>query len=183
MRRLTLEEASTVSERSRDVGSRPSFYDASTRDFVEISSEFETYLILAPAQVKSDVSSLFQTVLDNDPNQAGLRSDVLTSFLDLESDNELERKRRFESLTSLYDDVRSRFITSIEGFEDLREVSLLQESLTTSLEGIVASRDRHEFNNAVIQVLKRRDGASGLSESRTESQAWVRVLTEYESNV
>ena len=183
MRRLTLEESSLVSERSRGDGNRPSFYDSSVQSSVEISSDFETYLILAPAQVKGDVSSLFQTVLDNDPNQVGLRSDVLTSFLNIESNNEVERKRKFESLTSLYDTVRSGFVTSIEGFEDLREVGLLQEALTTSLEGVVAARDRHEFNNAAIQVLKRRDSASGLSESHTESQAWVRVLTEYESNV
>jgi len=111
-------------------------------------------LILATSQVKEDVSGLFQVVIDNDPNHAGLRSTVLSSFLENDSNNEIEKKRKFSNLTSLYDSVRSEFSSSIEGFEDVRETSLLQEALTSSLSGIVAARDRHEFNNSVNQGIE-----------------------------
>jgi len=180
MRRLTLDEAEQVSASAREPGERPTFYNATTRADEEISQEFEAYLILTPSSVRSEISTFFQTILDNDPNNVQLREQLLSEFLEEELRNASESQRVFSNLTEYYDSVRTSLSSSVEGFEDVTEVPLLQEATTSSMGDIVSTRDRHQLDYAVLRVLQTR-AENGRSATLTEElRSWVRVLTEYE---
>lgn len=180
MRTLTLEEAATVTDASRGDGDRPDFFNAQISSEAEISQEFEAYLILTPISTRSSVSSFFQVILDNDPNQIDVRNQLIDEFFEEEKRNELEAQRMYQQLTSYYDQVRSNLSASIEGFEDVQEATLLQEALTRSMGDIVAARDRHTFNYAALSVLSTRHEAGGAADFEQELRAWVRVLVEYD---
>jgi len=180
MRRLTLDEAETVTASARAAGDRPLFFNATTLTDEEISQEFEAYLILTPISTRSDTSTFFQTILDNDPNQLDLRQQLLTEYLEEELRNETESQRVFDDLTQYYDQVRSNLAASLEGFEDVTEATLLQESLTSSMGDIVSARDRHHFNYAVFSVLRRRLENGGSATLSQELRSWVRLLVEYD---
>lgn len=180
MRRLTLEEADTVNESSRGDGDRPTYFNSRTGADEEISASFEAYLILTPISTRSSVSGFLQTILDNDPNQVDVRDQLLTEFFEEEKRNELEGQRMYEQLTEYYDQVRTSFAASLEGFEDVTEATLLQESLTRSMGSIVASRDRHTYNYSALSVLASRHEESGAGSQEQENRSWVRVLVEYD---
>lgn len=180
MRRLTLEEAETVTSSAREEGNRPEFFNAQSRVSEEISQEFEAYLILTPISVRSSVSSFFQTILDNDPNQIETRNQLIDEYLEEEQRNELESQRMYQQLTEYYDQIRANLSASLDGFENVAEATLLQEALTKSMGDIVSARDRHTFNYAVLAVLASRVETGGASDFEQELQAWVRVLVEYD---
>lgn len=180
MRRLTLEEASTVEANSRDDGERPLLFNAQSDTEEEISPEFEAYLVLTPISTRSQVSSFLQIVLDNDPNQIDTRKDLLDEYLEEEKRNELEGQRMYSQLTEYYDQVRTGFSSSLEGFEDVSEATLLQETLTKSMGNIVSARDRHTFNFAALSVLASRHESEGAEDFRQELRSWIRVLVEYD---
>lgn len=180
MRRLTLEEAETVTSSAREEGNRPEFFNAQSRVSEEISQEFEAYLILTPISVRSSVSSFFQTILDNDPNQIEVRNQLIDEYLEEEQRNELESQRMYQQLTEYYDQVRSDLSSSLDGFESVAEATLLQEALTKSMGDIVSARDRHTFNYAALAVLASRVETGGAADFEQELQAWVRVLVEYD---
>lgn len=180
MRRLTLEEAELVTSRSLPNGDRPLFFNASTQTTQEISPEFESYLIVTPLEVRSEVSSFLQTLADNDPNQVELRNQLMFEFLDEEMSDSIERQRNLEDITEYYDQVRASFSSSLEGFEDLAEVALLQETLTASMGEIVSVRDRHKLNYAVLSVLRRRLDNGRTQNLTQEIRSWIRTLVEYE---
>lgn len=180
MRRLTLEEAEIVTSSAREDGSRPTFFNAQSRAEEEISQEFEAYLILTPISVRSSVSSFFQIVLDNDPNQIETRDQLVDEYLEEEQRNELESQRMYQQLTEYYDSIRSTFSSSLDGFENVTEATLLQEALTRSMGNIVSARDRHIFNYAALSVLASRIDSGGAVDFQQELRAWVRTLVEYE---
>jgi len=179
-RRLTLEEAEIVTRLSREEGDRPELYRSVDNTETEISQEFESYLILTPTPTLNSVSSFFRVVLDNDPNQVDLRNQLFSEFLEEEQRNESENQRMFQQLTDLYDQTRESLASSLEGFSDVEEASLLQEAVTRSMGDIVSARDRHVFNSSVLSVLASRQESSGSTELRQELQSWIRVLLEYE---
>lgn len=180
MRRLTLEEAELVSNRSLPNGDRPTFFNANTQATQEIGVEFESYLIVTPIDTRSDVSTFLQTIQDNDPNQIELRNQLLFEFLDEEMSDEIQKQGNLDDLTSYYDRVRSTFSSSLEGFEDIDEASLLQEALTASMGDIVSARDRHKLNYAVLSVLRSRLDNGRSQTLSQEIRAWIRLLVEYE---
>jgi len=179
MRRLTLEEAERVGESAHGDGERPEFFNAQTDSEEEISPEFEAYLILTPISTRSGVSGFFQVVLDNDPNQIDTRNQLLDEYFEEEQRNELEGQRMYQQLTEYYDQVRTTFSASLEGFEDISESILLQEALTRSMGNIVSARDRHTFNYAALSVLLSRHQSEGAADFQQELRAWIRVLVEY----
>ncbi len=178
MRRLTLEEADTVASSVRE--DRPTFFNAQSGQEESISTEFEAYLILTPISVRSSVSSFFQVILDNDPNQVEVRNQLLTEYLEEEKRNELESQRMYEQLADYYDQVRSDLSSSLDGFEDVTEATLLQEAMTKSMGDIISARDKHAFNYAALSVLASRFEASGSGDFTQELRSWVRVLVEYD---
>jgi len=179
-RRLTLEEAASVTQLAREDGSRPELYRSTEGTETEIGRDFEAYLILTPTSTLNSMSSFFQVVLDNDPNQVELRDQLLSEFLEEEGRNESENQRMFQEITELYDQTRENLASSLEGFDDVEEAALLQEAFTRSMGDIVSARDRHIFNSSAISVLQARKDAGGSADLRQELQSWVRVLLEYE---
>lgn len=180
MRRLTLEETELVSNSAKAEGERPQFFNASTQTSEEISQNFEAYLIVTPIATRSDTSSFLQTILDNDPNQIDIRQQLMFEFLDEELNDSIEAQRGYESLTEYYDLVRSSLASSIEGFEDVEETTLLQESLTSSMGDIVSVRDRHKLNSSIVSVLRRRLDNGRSATLTQEIRSWIRLLVEYD---
>lgn len=179
-RSLTLEEAEKVSDQAKEEGSRPQYFSVPAGGAEEISKEFETFLIITPATVKSQIASFFQVILDNDPNENSTRDELLTEFLLEELDNETERIRLFDNFAEFYDEVREAYAASVDGFTDVAEVALLQEAITRSLGSISDQRDAHQFNYAVYSVLTQRKDADDPDSFEQELRAWIRVLSTYD---
>lgn len=179
-RDLTVEEAGLVAQQARPSGQRPQIYTAATDSTAEISTDFETYLILTPISLRNQIAQYFQTIIDNDPNDLQTYSDLLTEFLEEELRNDTELMRAYNDYTSLYDQVRDAYSSSTDGFTDVDEVGELQVALTNSLGQLAEQRDRYSFNYAVLNVLRDRNNNSGRTGFVRELQSWIRALVTYE---
>lgn len=179
-RRLTAEEADQVSSAAREDGDRPQLFIASRGEEEEISSDFQVYLILTDISLRTQVANFFQVILDNDPNDLTTYTELLLEFVLQELGNAEIGTRNFNQLTEFYDDIRSSYSNTTDGFTDVNEVVLLQESLTNSLGAIVEQRDRLLFDTAALTVLQTRAEEGGSGDFRRELESWIRVLVEYE---
>lgn len=179
-RRLSLEEAETVSSSAREDGDRPTLFRAASGSEEEISQDFETYLILTDIGTRSRIANFFQVILENDPNDLELYTSLLREFLEEEVSNATGGRTSFDEVTELYDDIRQAYGVTTDGFTDVSEVNFLQEALTNSLGSIAEQRDRFSFNFAALSVLQARQEAGSNQLFRQELESWVRVLVEYE---
>lgn len=179
-RRLTAEEADQVSNLARGDGERPQLFIASTGEETEISSDFETYLILTESSIRTQIANFLRVILENDPNNLEVRTELLLLFIREEISNADRAKGEFAEVTEFYDQTRTAFSNTTDGFIDVSEVTLLQEALTSSLGPIAEQRDRLIFNTAALTVLQTRTEAGGSDNFRRELESWVRVLVEYE---
>lgn len=179
-RGLSADEASLVSAKARPDGQRPTLYSSVSDTEEEISSDFEVYLILTDPSLRNKVANFFQTILDNNPNDLDVRSRLLNDFIQEEIRNSQGKSQEFSSLTSFYDEIRSSYGATINGFTDIAEVVALQEALTLSLGPIAEQRDRLTFNYSALNVLLARANSSGSDSFTRELESWIRLLVEYE---
>ena len=178
-RGLTVEEADRIAQQARG-DDRPLVFVAARNAEELISEEFESWLILTDAGIRSQVANFFQTVIDNDPNNLETRTELLQEFIREEIVNTAEYRHAFKDVTSAYSSTRETLVDAADGFEDVTEVTLLQEAMTSSLGPLAEQNDRYAFNYAALTVLQRRADGENLTNFREELESWIRVLSEYD---
>ena len=178
-RSLTAQEAVTVGSKAKPEGQRPTYYSPTQGEDLEISSDFEVWAILAPSEVKRQISSYLQTILDNNPDEREVYNEILISFLQEDLSNTVAEATGYRDLTAFYDNVRSSYLTTTTGFLDNPEVSFLQNLLNSSLGSIIDRKDDLDFTYSAGSVLLSRAEAES-SGSRREIESWIQILGAYE---
>jgi len=176
---LTPKEAKKVDSMARPNGSRPYYFDSSSATLVEITSDFEAWLILTPISVRARLANFFSTIINSKLNEWSDRSDLLNEWLKNEIDDLKTNIDNFGKLVTTYDEIRTDLTTYSSGFESVEEISKIVTDLTKLVGDYVERRDSLQFIKAVDTVLKGR--AENLTEnSKQEIQSWIKVLLDYQ---
>lgn len=179
MRDLTSSEAKTVDAQAKQ--ERPYYYNSDSAELVEISEDFEAWVILTPIGIRARLANFFQFILDNDINDWPLRKELLDEWLEDEEDDLRTEIEGYGTIVDTYDEIRDSLASSTIGFEDVDEVNRLSVDLTTSTGDLVERRDSLKFEKALSVVLKSRADGSGIPENvEQQIKSWIRILLTYE---
>jgi len=179
MRDLTSDEAKKVDAQAKQ--ERPYYYSSDSAELVQISSDFEAWLILTPMGIRARLATFFQFILDNDINDWPQRKNLLDKWLEDEEDDLRTEIEGYGLTIDSYDEIRESLASSTAGFEDVDEVNRLAVDLTTSTGDLVERRDNLKFEKALSVVLQSRAEGSGIPDDvEQEIKSWVRLLLTYE---
>lgn len=156
---------------------RPSYYNAATKEEKLISLDFEAYLILLPDSQKNEIITQLKKV-KNEGNKRKDRDELLTLALtkDLSNANLLhtEAKNELASFTKFRDSL------SIEGYAEVTELGQMITNLQLTIDEDLHAYDRIEHLQILTEVMQLIFNKGKLSnDTLKELDSWVAVITEY----
>lgn len=177
-RALTSEEALTVAAKAKE--SRPYVYNSSTGALEQISKDFEAFLILSSAGVKSRAAQFIATILLFDINNLVVRNNLTKRWIDDEYsdlDTEIEG---YQDILDVYDEIRPDLADATSGFEDVLEVNTLLEGIHLLLGDFAEQRDSLKYSKAIANVFKLKEQGTVPSELKREIESYSRALLSYD---
>lgn len=175
---LTLTDAqqATVDPRRRDTP--PSYFDADLQTKVEISRDFEAFLILAPTNLKTSAINWIKTSVDL--QQVNKDRDALVGLAITQEI--LNATNKMNALNDTLDDFntfRENFQTN-EDFSAIPEVQQFLLDLQRPIAELAAALDRAQFDATVSQVVQRGNDELVVTAPEIEElQSWTGVLSVY----
>lgn len=179
MRDLTSEEAKIVDAKAKK--ERPYYFNSETDELIQISAEFEIWLILTPAGLRTRLANYFQFVLNNDINDWSTRQELLEEWMEDEIDDLRNEIEAYGEIANTYDELKTGLSEYLPGFEDIDEVNKLSTDLTTSIGTTIDRKNSLQFEKAVNTVLLAKSEGSGVPDNVIqEIKSWVRLLLTYD---
>jgi len=161
---------------------RPSYYSITNRNLIQISSDFEGYLILQGADDKkklltwmSDVSKI--NVENKEQNE------ILTTFLGIRGQDADDRITELDIKLNKYADMQADLITDGNDpsrYGSIVELSLMIRAISKSLDSIAIQREQafHE-KNMVVLLSKIADNEKVDENTQKELTSWQTVASTY----
>jgi hypothetical protein len=179
-RALTSEEAQAVAAKAKPNGSRPFIFDSSTGTLLEISKDFETFLILSSAGIKAQVASYIANILLFDINNLVVRNNLMKRWCEDEIKNFNNEIKGYQDILDQYDDIQPKLAGAAVGFEDVPEVNTLIQDFTLMLGDFVEVRDGLVFAKAAANVINTRERGKLPANLKQEVESYARALLTYE---
>lgn len=178
MRVLSQEEERRISSKRKPDGQRLKYYDAASGQYVEISYDFETFVLLSPVGFRARVGTYLNA----------LTAQSLSSAMDdLRREWNEERKADaqavmdgYGAVVTTYEDIRATMLELADGFDDTVEVSKLLADLSKVAGQTVDRYESAQYERAVASILAdRASSSSEPSELQTELNSFIQVLLQY----
>jgi len=175
---LTDQESVIVRQKRKDLENLPTYYNAALRTDVQISRDFEAFLILSPREMKEaavawidSATGLQKTNSARDQlAQLGAAQELLNSTRKLSS---------YDEVLGKFEKFRTTFQATTR-FAEIPEVQQFLFDLQRVIEELAAGRDRAQFDGITSQVLQRANDRTQISPDQIEElQSWVGVLKDY----
>jgi len=176
---LTPKEAKKVDSLARPNGSRPYYYNSGSGILVEISADFEAWIILTPISVRARLANFLSAIINSKLNEWSDRADLLTAWVKNEISDLKTNIDNYGKIASTYDEIRNDVTTYSSGFESVDELNKMIGDLTLLVGDYIDRRDTLQFTKAVDNVLKER-GNNMAEDTKQEIQSWIRVLLDYQ---
>jgi len=186
MPNFTTEEIGLIKEQTLPDDERPSYYSKSFQREQQISTDFESFLILQKGSQKQISMDWIDRALDIEVDNED-RDILMTRYLTtVEEDADArveeldERLQNFNSfMESLFEDQSS--MGGPSRFSDISELNIFVQSLQKPLDKLTIQRDQafHE-QNLVSSLQVRLEEEQTDDNSRLELESWNQVLSIYE---
>jgi hypothetical protein len=179
IRQLTQEEARRIAGKRKPDGQRPRYYDASTAKFVEVTTDFETLVLLLPlafrARIGQYLTALYAANI-GPSTMDELRTEWLTKrHTDLDSSADA-----YGATVTSYEDIRAKLIEAGVGFENVVEYQRILADLTKTVGSYVDDYDDVKFSRSVTNVLLSRATARNSSNpTKAELDSFIQVMLQY----
>jgi len=179
---FTTDELGKIEKQKKATPDLPTYYSASTQNFVAIGRDFEGFLILQSTEQKQKLLKWLGEV-DKIQIENIERDELLTRYLNLRvADTEIRITELEEQLKG-FDEFKTSVFTSGEDtsrFASIVELDLMLQSLQRPLSEITLQRDLafHEQNMANL-LLKRQERAKTDKSAQRELRSWQSVVTTY----
>lgn len=175
---LPIDQKNTVLTQQRSQDNLPSYFNAALRTNVQISREFEAFLILAPTKLKSTALQWIQQAVTL--NQENKQRDALLS---LATANELSNAglKIDECNTQLnaYNTFRSQFAIQ-QALDTDPDVQLFLADLQNTIGDLIVQYDRAFFDQTIATVLQNSLTPGAVTEAQVEElQSWTSVISAY----
>ena len=129
---------------------RPSYYSITNKSYIQISEDFEGYLILQASDDKQKILTWMKDVskINNDTKD---QNELLSRFLQVRSDDTIARIDELDEKLNKYDEMQTDLITDGKDpsrYGSIMELSLMVTSITKSVDNILIQREQafHEQN-------------------------------------
>lgn len=175
---LTPQQLATLTQKQKSQQDLPFYYAADLKKDIQISRDFEAYLILSPAELKtSALSWINKAVKLNKPNK--LRDELTTISINQELKNSQAKLDAYESVLGDFNKFRKN-LESETIFSSVPEVQLFITDLQGTIEELVVGQQRAFFDNTVAKVLQRNQPAREVTQAKLEElQSWTTVISAY----
>jgi hypothetical protein len=175
---LTDDELSLYeSKRKADNEALPTYYDAVTGSYKEISRDFEAFLILTDSATRGAISSWLQTTGDR-INSNIERDELRASMLDLEIDDSVTESVTYNRDLVLFNQFRSDITAG--KFATVGEVQSLISDVQLGIEETTRKNDRAQHRLATVSRMKQFFTPKvGTSSQRIQAESWIGLLLNY----
>lgn len=175
---LTDQEAQVVQQKRKNVDDLPTYFNADLQTNVQISRDFEAFLILAPDDLKTSAINWIKQATDL--QKTNKDRDALSDLaIAQEILNATNKMNALDAVLGDFNDFRSSFQTD-STFADIPEVQQFLFDLQRVIEELVNSRDRAQFDSVASQVIQRGDDRLVITNPEIqELQSWTGVLSQY----
>lgn len=179
IRQLTPEESRRIAGKRKPDGQRPKYYDASSAQFVEISTDFETLVLLLPLAFRARIGQYLTALYAANVGPSTmdeLRQEWLTKrYADLN-----DAADAYGPVVTSYNDIRAKLIDAGVGFEDVVEYQRILADLTKTVGSYVDDYDDVRFQRSVNNVLLQRATARNSSNpTKAELDSFIQVMLQY----
>lgn len=161
---------------------RPSYYSIQNRNLIQISEDFEGYLILQAADDKQKIITWMTDVskINNDTKD---QNDLLTKYLEIRGTDADDRITELEERLNKCSEMQANLITDGKDpsrYGAILELSLMVNSVTKSIDNIMIQREQafHE-KNVIAAVTNKVKSEAVDEESKKELDSWKSILATY----
>jgi hypothetical protein len=173
---LDPQQLATVTDRQKT--DLPTYYSAAQQNNIQISRDFEAFLILSS---KDSLNSALTWITQaNDLGKPNKLRDALNGLaLTQEISNSKALMDAYASVLTDFNKFKSSFVFS-NTFNAVPEVQLFLQDLQGQIDELVSGQDRAFFDNTVAQVAQRAQQNTNVSQPQLqELNSWRSVLTSY----
>ena len=175
---LTEEQQKIVTNLQKDEDNLPYYYNSDLRTDVQISREFEAFLILADPDLKTSANNWIKkasTIQTDDKDRDALSALALAQ----EQSNAQQKMNAIDAVLGDFNDFRTKFQANTT-FVSVGEVQRFLFDLQKGIEPLALDRDRAQFDSVVSQVVQRVDDQKAVDSFEIqELQSWTGVLSAY----
>lgn len=161
---------------------RPSYYSIQNRNLIQISEDFEGYLILQGADDKQKIITWMADVgkINNDTKD---QNDLLAKYLEIRGTDADDRITELEERLNKCSEMQANLITDGKDpsrYGSIFELSLMIQSVTKSIDNIMIQREQafHE-KNVIAAVTNKVKSETVDDESKRELDSWKSILATY----
>lgn len=161
---------------------KPSYYSLKNKNYIQISEDFEGYLILQASDDKQKILTWMADVskINNDTKS---QNELLTRFLEIRSADADARIEELDEKLNKYDDMQSDLITDGNDpsrYGSIVELSLMVTSITNSVDNILIQREQAFHEKNVIATITDILTDDNVTEDTTkELTSWQTIMSTY----
>jgi len=161
------------SKRKKD---RPKYFSSELGDFVEISEDMESFLILLKSEAKTQAASWISST-SSTPYENVERDDFLDHVIAEEESCYNEVLDKYSDTLGKFEGFRSTF--SVDGAGNVAEAGIILDDLQSSVGEI--SHDKEEFNHnkSVMNNIKSKYLSGVNEDKKRQLQSWLPLLLSY----
>ena len=161
---------------------RPSYYSIVNKNLIQISEDFEGYLILQAAEDKQKVLTWMTDVtkINNDTKD---QNELLNRFLTVRSDDADARITELDEKLNKYADMQANLITDgtdPSRYADIIEIDLMVKTISKPLDNLTIQREQayHE-QNMVTAITNAVKNEQVNDDTTKEITSWQTILSTY----
>ena len=175
---LAPDELATVTQEAKSEQDLPSYYSASQQTDVQISRDFEAFLILSTSEMKtSALTWINQAVSLNKPNK--LRDALAALTVTQELKNSKLQLDAYTQTLGDFETFRQNFSTG-SVFSAVPEVQLFINDLQSMIDELVVGQQRAFFDNTIATVIQGTLKNQAVTQAQLEElQSWTTVISAY----
>jgi hypothetical protein len=175
---LTPDQQATVDQQAKSDAQLPTFFSADLKTDVQISRDFEAFLILSTDDLKTSAINWIQQAVTIQKTHK-LRDDLVTLAINQELSNSQLRITEFNKQLQDFNSFRQNFQSS-STFSGIPEVQAFLGDLQKVMGELTKGFDRAFFDQTISTVVQKFQDSVGLSTDQLEElQSWTDVLSEY----
>jgi hypothetical protein len=161
---------------------KPSYYYIKNKSYIQISEDFEGYLILQGSDDKQKILTWMKDVskINNDTKD---QNELLSRFLQVRSDDATARVEELDEKLNKYDDMQTDLITDGNDpsrYGSIVELSLMVTSITNSVDNILIQKEQafHE-QNMIATITDILTNEKVTDDTKKELTSWQNIMSTY----
>jgi len=161
---------------------RPSYYSPTNKNYIQISEDFESYLILQPSDDKQKLLTWI-TDIDKINNDVKDQNELLGRFIVVRDEDANDRILELDEKLNKYADMQATLITDGKDpsrYASLIELSLMVESISKSLDNINIQREQAFHELCMVRSIENTLNAEKITdEYKSEITSWQTIISSY----